>query len=114
MRKNKPPEALAMDILHRSNCRIKVGAVLVDSKGKIFSWGWNHAGHDGFGCHAEAHAVTRANPKRLEGSTIYVAGLRAKNGCYVPSRPCNDCERLLNLVGVTSMIWWDRDEWQST
>jgi deoxycytidylate deaminase len=77
-----------------------VASVIVDAKG-IFAWGWNHAGFDGCGGHAEAHAVLRANPSRLNGSTIYIAGIRKRNGIYVMSRPCEDCLPILIRKGIT-------------
>lgn len=112
MNKNKTPQELAEDILHRSTCRVKVGSVLVDRKGSIMSWGWNHAGN-GFGCHAEVHAINRCNPKRLEGASIYVAGIRSKTGQWVPSIPCEDCHRMILGSGIRRVFFRDRTGWYS-
>ena len=84
------PELLAIDLLDRSICRVEVSAVLSDASG-IYSWGWNFQGLDGLGCHAEIHAIMRANRKRLNGSTITIAGRRRKSGNAVCSLPCMEC-----------------------
>lgn len=97
------PKQLAQDIAERSNCRVKVGAVLVDKKG-IFSWGWNHIG-DGMGCCAEYHAINRANPKRLKGSTIYVFGKHRKTGNPCPAKPCRNCQSLIWGCYIKAVVW---------
>lgn len=82
-----------------------MAAVLADGHG-IFAWGWNHAGPDGFGTHAEEHALHRANRRRVPGCTAYVAGLRSgaqrsRTRRFVLSRPCADrCLPLLAARGV--------------
>lgn len=110
---NKPTnaKALATDILERSICSVKVGAVIEDSKG-ILAWGWNSEGFDGYGLHAEAHAIMRANPKRLRGATIYVAGRRNRNDKPVPSKPCPECQKLIDKWQL-QVVWQDNDyKWQ--
>lgn len=98
MIKPSDPRQLALDLIPRSICAVKVAAVIADRQG-IFSWGWNNSG-DGFGEHAEAAAIRRANKKRLEGSTIYIAGLRDRNSKPVNSKPCPACERLVKKWGL--------------
>lgn len=83
------PYDLAVDLLKRSNCAVQVAAVIWDGFG-IFGWGWNHAGN-GFGQHAEIHAIGRTNIRRLKGASIAVAGRRKRNGRVVVSLPCADC-----------------------
>lgn len=93
---------LALDLLRRSKCQVQVACVLTDNKGRIFSWGWNHPGPDGFGTHAEEHAINRANLKRIKGSTATIAGKRNKNSVY--SRPCMErCYDLLKNLGVENI-----------
>lgn len=89
---------LAIDLLRRSKCAVQVACVLSDSKG-IFSWGWNHPGPDGYGTHAEEHAINRANRKRLKGASAFIVGKRNKN--FVYSRPCADrCYKILKAAGI--------------
>ncbi len=102
MIKNCPKE-LAYDLLGRSPCNVQVSAVIEDSRG-IFVWGWNSVG-DGDGLHAEIHAISRANRKRLKGSTIYVVGRRKKSGSIIFSRPCNNCWSFIKWVGIKDVYY---------
>jgi deoxycytidylate deaminase len=71
---------------------VQVAAVLADSWG-IHAWGWNSVG-SGFGEHAEAHCIKRANRQRISQSTLYVAAKRKKNNKPVLAKPCRECERV--------------------
>lgn len=93
------PTEIALALLSRSICSVQVAAVLVDDWG-VFSWGWNSMGPDGLGQHAEEHAISRANRKRLEGATIYIASQRKRNKRPVCSRPCETCQPILKGIGV--------------
>lgn len=107
------PKQLAIDISERSNCRVKVGAVLVDRKG-IFSWGWCGMGYDGLGMCAEHHAILRANPKRLKGATVYVFGTHRKTSNPIPARPCRECSERLKRVGIKKVVWNNKsDGWET-
>jgi hypothetical protein len=85
-----------------------MAAVLSDTHG-VFAWGWNHPGPDGFGTHAEEHALSRANRRRLAGSTITIAGLRSgaqrsRSRRFVYSKPCAErCWPLLVLARVKTV-----------
>lgn len=99
------PQKLAIDIQGRSRCAVMVGAVIADRHG-IFAWGWNHEGL-GTGMHAEHHAINRANRRRMEGASIYVAGLRRRNHKIVNSRPCEGCLKLIREAGISRIYWMD-------
>lgn len=90
MLKPKDPKQLVEKLLKRSDCRVQVACCLSDKKG-IFAWGNNHAGFDGMGCHAEIAALQKANPKRVSGAVLWVAGRRKKSKNSVNSRPCAGC-----------------------
>lgn len=105
MKKPDDPRELAIALLSRSPCTIQMAAVIADGHG-IFSWGWNSPG-SGFGEHAEAAAIRRANKKRLALSTIYVAGRRVRNGKMVPSLPCPDCMKKLASRGILGIYFMD-------
>lgn len=112
MIKPDDPRQLAEDLLDRSTCAVQVAAVIADRHG-IFSWGWNSVG-DGFGEHAEAAAIRRANKKRLAGSTIYVASRRRKSKNTLLSRPCDHCLALLRAYGISEVQFTskcDLDNW---
>lgn len=97
------PRQLAMDLLDRSQCAVQVACVLVDPAGRIFAWGWNHAGPDGFGTHAEEYAINRSNLRRLAGARAVVAGMRGGRR-YVTARPCGSrCWPLLASFGVATV-----------
>ena len=102
MKKSSTPQQLAIDISRRSTCNVQVGAVIQDRSGRIVSWGWNNPGRDGKGQCAEAMAVERANPKRLKGSTIYIAGFRRRNKQIVYAKPCLSC---LFFIGNYELNW---------
>lgn len=97
MIKPSDPRQLAIDLLPRSTCSVQVGAVLTD--GNIYAWGWNSVG-SGFGEHAEAAAIRRANRSRLRGSVMCVASRRKRNGKTVCSKPCASCQKLLVKHGI--------------
>jgi deoxycytidylate deaminase len=109
MRKPATAKELATDILARSSCSVQVGAVIEDGVG-ILSWGWNSVGA-GYGMHAEAHAILRANRKRLHGSTIYVASVRQRNAKIVISKPCEDCQRLIDKHNLRVIWRGSKGEW---
>lgn len=97
---NNRPTEVAVALLSRSTCGVQVAAVIADNEG-IYSWGTNHIGFDGLGCHAEPEALRRANRKRLAGSILYVCAQRRRNARVVTARPCEDCqEQLRNSRGL--------------
>lgn len=100
MIKPSDPRQLAIDLLPRSICSVQVAAVCYD--GNIFGWGWNSVGA-GLGEHAEAATIRRSNKRRLEGSDIYIASRRKRNGKIVSSKPCEDCQKLLNKYGIRAI-----------
>lgn len=95
MIKPSDPRVLAIDLLPRSTCSVRVASVVTDAGGNIISWGWNHSGPSGYGLHAEHHAILRANKARLWYGTIYVAG-RYDRGTLVNSKPCKACQGLIS------------------
>lgn len=104
MNTNKDARELVVDLCGRSSYKIQMGAVLTDKNGRIFAWGWNHPSADGFTEHAEAHAVSRANPSRLRGSRLTVAGKKQKNGNWVLSKPCErKCLLMAMNLGISEV-----------
>lgn len=106
-----PSRRLSAELADRSNCSVQVGAVAEDSHG-IFAWGWNHAGASGRGCHAELHAVLRANKRRLRGSKVTVYGKYRRNGNPVVSKPCDDCMKTLKFFGIATVEYYARNCWR--
>ena|SRR6185312_13544790 len=108
MNKNFDPIELALIIAKRSQCSVKMGAVLFDKYG-IFAWGWNSSGN-GFGLCAERHALERANPNRFRGSAMAVAGFRTRNKNLVCACPCGLCHEALIAKGISNVIYQDKNE----
>lgn len=106
MRKSDPRQ-LALDLLDRSPCTVQVSAVLV-SRGRVSSWGWNHAGADGLGEHAEIATIRRSNRNRLPGSEMIITGRRVRNGKIVVCFPCEDCLHRLQKNSVKTVHLQDR------
>jgi len=100
------PRQLAQDLLPRSLCNVQMTAVISDKHG-IFSWGWNSSGN-GDGLHAEAHAISRANRRRLKGATITIAGVRKGRGKVI-SAPCMVCLAIISACGIKSIEFHDKD-----
>ncbi len=108
---NISPKELAIDLLARSVCSVQVAAVIYDGHG-IFGWGWNSIGPDGFGWHAEAHAISRCSRRRLAGATIAVAGRRQKSRNFVNNCPCIDCQLKIDKVRIAEIEYLDKGEWK--
>ena len=106
------PWELAGDLLYRSTCRVKMAAVIVDQQSRVFAWGWNHCGVSGLGMCAERHAIQRANPSRLRGSTIHVRGWNGVNESV--SLPCRKCYRQLVKAGVERIECMNNFKFQIT
>lgn len=107
MYKPDDPRELVLDLIPRSICEVQVAAVIADRHG-IFAWGWNSAGA-GLGLHAETHAIQRANKRRLSGATIYVASVRSRNNKTVFSKPCVECQRLLDKWDSLQVVFRDAE-----
>ena len=108
MNTNLSPRRLALDLLKRSSLNVQMAAVLSDQRRTIFSWGWNH----GY-VHAEEHAISRANPKRLFASKITIAGRRTKSGNIVCAKPCTkdgkDCRSLIHSRNIGVIEYLDKN-----
>lgn len=97
------PKQLVVRLLQRSSCNVSVACVIADNYG-IHSWGFNNPGQ-GFGEHAEAMAIRRANRKRLKRSTLFTAAVRRKNNRTVTAQPCEKCAR---IVKVQKVVYRDK------
>lgn len=80
------PKKTAVEFLNFSLCKVQVAAVLSD-QGGIFSIAWNY-GDNGCGVHAEFDVIRKADPLRIPGSKLTIAGRRRKSGNFLLARPC--------------------------
>ena len=99
-------------IAFRSICNIKVGAIIYDDDYRILSWGWNHAGSDGYGICAERYAIRRANRKRLKDATILVFAIRRNK--EITSLPCMKCALTIKRAGIKYVLAQGPDGFRMT
>ena len=110
------PKDLVVALATRSSCEYRASALIRDAVG-VISVGWNGPGHHGFGEHAEAAAIRRANKRRLRGATLYVATERGTGRNPIFSRPCIVCRKLIKRWGIRNVIWrekkgvWICEDW---
>lgn len=103
---NNHPTEIAVALLTRSICSVQVASCLADNEG-VYAWGWNSMGWTGMGQHAEAHCLSRANRKRLAGSTLYIASNRKRNGRVVTAKPCSECQTQLQNCNGLHVVYRD-------
>jgi tRNA(Arg) A34 adenosine deaminase TadA len=98
---------------HRSEHRVRVGAVVVYKKNisagcnKIRNSpliNWQNAS-----VHAEIAALRKA-PNNGRGSTLYVVRLGSR-GALLPSFPCERCLPEISDAKVRRLVWWDGTKW---
>ena len=106
MNTNLNPQELVEALLKRSTCSVQVACVIADRHG-VFAWGHNHAGADGYGQCAEAHAISRANPARLPLATLYVAARRKKSKRKVIAKPCVKCAQIVSKCHA--VVWRNKE-----
>lgn len=112
MIKPDSPRDLATNILARSICDVQVGAVIIDHKGNIISWGWNNMHKTGYGICAERHALARANKGRAKYGTIYVAGKWRDRNKLVNAKPCNLCAAMIRKYKMLVVYRTKQGEWK--
>ncbi len=109
MRHCKQALELARDLSERSDIKIKVGAVIFDKDG-IVSWGWNNPGR-GYGEHAEAMAIRRLNLRLVDDwSSLRIAVYSTRKGRPITSKPCTNCQKLLEGVGILRAVYYRKYE----
>lgn len=112
MNKNLDLLELTTIIAKRSTCNVQVGAVIYDVHLRILSWGWNHAGSNGRGEHAESFALSRGNRSRFEGATIITVAIR--RGKRICSLPCIGCAKKITRAKLAYVNAQDVDGFRRT
>lgn len=54
--------------------------------------------------HAEQNAIISASRREMDGGTIYIVGIDAKDGSYANPAPCLICRRLIVNAGITRCV----------
>lgn len=102
---------LAVKTAALSDCRYKMGSVIVGKGGNVLSLGHNilrsHSAHADWpdwvvSIHSEHSAILRANCD-IRGSTIYVARL----GGNQISKPCPHCVECIKIAGIRTIVYSD-------
>lgn len=102
---------LAIKEAYKSKHYFKVGAIIAKGK-RVLSRGFNSRSHCALNHkyhtrHAEMNAIEKMmrpkdNSLLLEGATLYVARV-TKTGLGI-SKPCPQCQALINKVGIKKVI----------
>ncbi len=58
--------------------------------------------------HAEQNAIINADPEKMEGATIYIAGYNA-DGSLASGQPCLLCRRMLRNARIKNAVYKDAD-----
>lgn len=102
---------LAARIAATSDCRMKVGAVLVKG-GRILARGTNKMRNNPAyivpwtECSEHAEESVLRQVRNARGTTIYVARVNRK-GEWRLAKPCDRCQVALDLAGVTKVVYTD-------
>lgn len=101
---------LAMKAADLSDCRYRMGAVILGKGGKVLGIGHNvlksHPQHRKYppwviSLHCEMNAIIRARCD-IRGATMYIARIGGKNGI---SKPCPSCYEYIKLSGIKTIVY---------
>ena len=109
-RKSREAIATAQYYSSRSSCWVQAGAVLQHRDGNMMVGGWNHAGPDGMGQHAEAHVLSRL-PKFQRGLVVSITVAKFNGKKWLTSPPCSNCRQRIKAAGIPLVRYFDGDEW---
>lgn len=124
---------IALAVGRRSTClRRRYGAIIVKDR-IILSTGYNGAPRGQANCidtgqcerqrlgipsgqnyelcvavHAEQNALISADPDKMKGATIYIAGVNA-DGTLASGKPCLLCRRMLANAMLAAVVYRDPD-----
>lgn len=59
--------------------------------------------------HAEQNAIINADPDKLNGATIYIAGVNCADGTNASGEPCKLCRRMIINARIAKVVYRDRD-----
>lgn len=102
----------AKQISRRSNHQHRIGAVICQGA-IIKSRGYNQVRLSRIGrsfsnypesLHAERHACTQLDREDIRGCSIYI-WRETRDGRPANARPCEDCQRLLQELGIRKIIY---------
>jgi len=59
--------------------------------------------------HAEQNAIINADPVKMEGATIYIAGVNTADGSIASGEPCKLCRRMIQNAKIAKVVFQDAD-----
>ena len=121
---------IAKAVGRRATClRRKYGAIIVKDK-IIISTGYNGSPRGEANCidtgicererlkvpkgeryelcvavHAEQNAIINADPVKMEGTTIYIAGINVADGSIASGEPCKLCRRMIKNAKIARVVY---------
>ena len=55
--------------------------------------------------HAEQNAIINADPVKMEGATIYIAGINVADGSNASGEPCLLCRRMIQNAKIDKVVF---------
>ena len=55
--------------------------------------------------HAEQNAIINADPAKMEGATIYIAGINAADNSIASGEPCKLCRRMIKNAKIAKVVF---------
>ena len=121
---------IAKAVGRRATClRRKYGAIIVKDK-IIISTGYNGSPRGEVNCidsgicererlkvpkgeryelcvavHAEQNAIINADPLKMEGATIYIAGVNVADNSIASGEPCKLCRRMIQNAKIARVVY---------
>ncbi len=125
---------IAQTVAERATClRRRYGAVIVKDN-VILSTGYNGACRGEANCddmgfcrrealkipkgeryelcvavHAEQNAIINGDPEKMQGATIYVAGVNVADGSFAAGDPCMLCRRMIKNARIGRVVCQNSD-----
>ena len=59
--------------------------------------------------HAEQNAIINADPVKMEGSTIYIAGFNVADNSIASGEPCKLCRRMIKNARISKVVYQNTD-----
>ncbi|MBR1398494.1 MAG: dCMP deaminase family protein [Selenomonadaceae bacterium] len=59
--------------------------------------------------HAEQNAIINADPVKMEGSTIYIAGFNVADNSIASGEPCKLCRRMIKNARISKVVYQNAD-----
>ena len=125
---------IAREVGKRATClRRRYGAIIVKDK-IIISTGYNGAPRGETNCidsgicererlkvpkgeryelcvavHAEQNAIINADPEKMAGATIYIAGVNCADDTNASGEPCKLCRRMIQNARIAKVVYRGKD-----